>query len=60
MQNLYQQLTSHASKLFGELTVASGRKIYNVSLPHFALLLLFDPNSFIVIEDSIESASALY
>src|SRR5208283_2035135 len=60
MPILYQHLINHITKLLQQVKAGPGARIYNLSIPHFALLLLFETNPFIVIEDSTESAEALY
>lgn len=53
-------MTTHALKVLGNLEVAPVRRIYNLSLPHFALLLSCYDSPFIAVEDSDEAAAALY
>lgn len=60
MPNLHQNLIRHASKLLTNLTESSEGRLYNCSVAHFALLLLCHVGPFVVIEDSPESAQALY
>ena len=60
MPILYQHLINHITKLLQQVKASPGTRIYNLSVPHFALLLLFKTSPFIVIEDSTESADALY
>ncbi|HXW68572.1 MAG TPA: hypothetical protein VEJ88_03110 [Dissulfurispiraceae bacterium] len=60
MPLLYQHLINHFSELLQQVKTSPGTRIYNLSVPHFALFLLFRTDSFIVIEDSTESADALY
>lgn len=60
MSNLYHLLESHAGDIFQRLKESDEKRIYNISIPHLALILLFQKKPFIVIEDSHESASALY
>jgi len=60
MPNLHHNLIQHASKLLKNLTESSEGRLYNCSVAHFALLLLCHDGSFVVIEDSPESALALY
>ena len=60
MPILYQHLINHITKLLPQVKAGPGTRIYNLSIPHFALLLLFETKPFIVIEDSTESADALY
>ncbi len=60
MPILYQHLINHVTELLQQLKSDPGGRIYNLSVPHLALLLLFDISPFVVIEDSTESAAALY
>src|SRR5208282_503067 len=60
LANLYQHLTTHALKLLDNLAVDPVRRIYNLSLPHLALLLSCYQNRFIAIEDTDETARTLY
>src|SRR5208337_353692 len=60
MPILYQHLINHITKLIEQVKTGPGTRIFNLSIPHFALFLLFEANPFIVIEDSTESAEALY
>src|SRR5208283_3334849 len=60
MPNIYQDLSIHALTLLDKLAVDPARRIYNLSLPHFALLLSCYQDQFIVIEDTDEAAGALY
>jgi transcription-repair coupling factor (superfamily II helicase) len=60
MPILYQHLINHITKLLQQVKAGPGTRIYNLSIPHFALLLLFKTNPFVVIENSTESADALY
>jgi transcription-repair coupling factor (superfamily II helicase) len=60
MLNLHRLLENHAGDIFHRLNESREKKIYNISIPHLALILLFQEKPFIVIEDSHESAFALY
>src|SRR5208282_373784 len=60
MPILYQHLINHVTELHQQVKTSPGKGIYNLSVPHFALFLLIKTGSFIVIEDSTESAEALY
>ncbi len=61
MPILYQHLINHITKLLQQVKATGpGTRIYNLSIPDLALLLLFKTGPFIVIEDSTESAEALY
>ncbi len=60
MPGLFQHLKNHITELLRQVKAGPDRRIYNISVPHFALLLIFRTAPFIVIEDSIESAEALY
>ena len=60
MPILYQNLINHITKLLEQAKARPSTRIYNLSVPHFALLLLFETTPFIVIENSTESADALY
>ncbi len=53
-------LQRHIKELSERLKTAEKRRIYNISPPHLALLLLFNDKPFIVIEDSAEAAELLY
>ena len=60
MPGLFQHLKNHITELLQQVKAGPDTRIYNLSVPHFALLLIFKTTPFIVIEDSIESAEALY
>src|SRR5271169_6548941 len=60
MPILYQHLKNHVTDLFQQVKSGPGGRIYNLSVPHLALFLLFNTDPFVVIEDSPESAGALY
>lgn len=60
MSDIFHLLKSHAEQIYERLKVSETKRIYNISVPHLALLLLFHKKPFIVVEDSDESASTLY
>lgn len=60
MAYLNHHLKTHAAEILDNLTVGPVKRIYNLSLPHFALLLSCCHSPFIAVEDSDESAGALY
>jgi transcription-repair coupling factor (superfamily II helicase) len=60
MSDVFHLLKSHAEQIRERLKVSETKRIYNISIPHLALLLLFNEKPFIVVEDSDESASMLY
>ncbi|MCL4490353.1 MAG: transcription-repair coupling factor [Nitrospirae bacterium] len=60
MPSLYHLLRNNTRDINKRLEESGVRRIYNLSLPHLAVFLLFREGSFIVIEDSPESASILY
>ncbi len=60
MPILYRHLINHITKLIEQVKAGPGTRIFNLSIPHLALLVLFRTNPFVVIEGSIESAEALY
>lgn len=53
-------LESHLRELHKNLEASEVKRIYNLSIPHLALLLAFLKKQFIVIEDSDDLASNLY
>lgn len=57
---IFYFLQRHIKKIRERLKTAEKKRIYNLSIPHLALLLLFNERPFIVIEDSDNSASTLY
>ncbi len=60
MTELYRLIKNHAVSLFERLQESNSKKIFNLSIPHHALLLQFHEKPFIVIEDSPENAIKLY
>jgi transcription-repair coupling factor (superfamily II helicase) len=60
MQDIFHLLKIHAEQIYERLKASDVKRIYNISIPHLALLLLFNEKPFIVVEDSHESASAIY
>ncbi|MDI6728524.1 MAG: transcription-repair coupling factor [Thermodesulfovibrionales bacterium] len=60
MPNVFHLLKSHAEQISERLKISETKRIYNISIPHLALLLLFHEKPFVVVEDSDESASMLY
>ncbi|MEW6739321.1 MAG: transcription-repair coupling factor [Nitrospirota bacterium] len=60
MPNVFHLLKSHAEQTYERLKISETKRIYNISISHLALLLLFNEKPFIVVEDSDESASMLY
>lgn len=60
MSELYNLIEEHARCLLQCLKESSHKKIYNLSIPHQALLLHFYEKPFIAIEDSPENALKLY
>ena len=60
MPNVFHLLKSHAGQISKRLKISETKRIYNISISHLALLLLFNEKPFIVVEDSDESASMLY
>ena len=60
MPNVFHLSKSHAGQISGRLKISETKRIYNISISHLALLLLFNEKPFIVVEDSDESASMLY
>jgi transcription-repair coupling factor (superfamily II helicase) len=57
---LQQILARHAEDVLQRLNLSSERRIYNVSIPHFATLLLQSKSGYLVIEDTPEHAEILY
>lgn len=60
MSNFFYLLKTHVQHLEEALQTAEVKRIYNISIPHLALFLLLREKPFVVIEDSAESAFALY
>ncbi|MEW5744490.1 MAG: transcription-repair coupling factor [Nitrospirota bacterium] len=60
MSTVYSLLKSHAEELLERLAAHRERRIYNISTPHLALLLLSVEGPFIVVESSPESARMLH
>lgn len=60
MQDIFHSLKIHAEQIYERLKASNVKKIYNISIPHLALILPFYERPFIAIEDSAESASILY
>ena len=60
MSNIYHTIKNHSNAIFELLKTSEVKKIYNISIPHLALLLQFSEKPFVVIEDSAESALTLY
>ncbi|MFZ5997982.1 MAG: transcription-repair coupling factor [Nitrospirota bacterium] len=60
MSTIYDHLKTHTEDVFRRLEESGVKRIYNLSPPHFALLLAFTRGSFIVIEDSDERARVLH
>lgn len=60
MPELYNLIEKHALHLLQCLKESSHKKLYNLSIPHQALLLHFYEKPFIAIEDSPENALKLY
>ncbi len=58
--DIYQLLKNQYKDVFRRLKESPVKRIYNLSVPHFAFLLSFCEQPFIVIEDSPEIASALH
>ncbi len=60
MSELYRLIEEHAHALIQRLMDSPSKKIYNLSIPHYALLLSFYQKPFIVLESSPENAFRLY
>jgi len=60
MPELLYLLKNHSQKLYKRIKASEAKRIYNISSPHFALMLLFNDKPFIVVEDSAEAAELLY
>jgi transcription-repair coupling factor (superfamily II helicase) len=60
MPELFYLLKNHSQKLQEQIKASEVKRIYNISTPHLALMLLFNDKPFIVVEDSAESAELLY
>ncbi|MFO0753904.1 MAG: transcription-repair coupling factor [Thermodesulfovibrionales bacterium] len=60
MPTLYDLLKENILDLTRRLEESEAKRIYNLSLPHFALFLLFREGPFAVVEDSAETAAALH
>lgn len=60
MSNVFHLFKSHAEQISKHLKISETKRIYNISIPHLALLLLFHEKPFVMVEDSDESASMLY
>jgi transcription-repair coupling factor (superfamily II helicase) len=60
MSELYTLIHDHASQILNRLKESTVKKIYNLSIPHFAMILQFLGKPFIAIEDSPEKAFRLY
>lgn len=60
MSELYKLIHDHATQILNQLKESTVKKIYNLSIPHFALILQFLGKPFIAIEDSPEKALRLY
>lgn len=60
MPELFYLLKNHSQKLHERIKASEIKRIYNISSPHLALMLLFNDKPFIVVEDSAETAELLY
>jgi transcription-repair coupling factor (superfamily II helicase) len=60
MSTLYTLFKNNVDDMDRRLEECGARRIYNLSIPHFALFLLFRQRPFIVIEESAASAAALH
>ena len=60
MSDILNLLKDHFFALHQRLKDSDEKRVYNLSLPHMALLLLFHDKPFIAVEDSPESAVTLY
>jgi transcription-repair coupling factor (superfamily II helicase) len=60
MPDILRTLKGHIKSLREQPSLAETKRIYNISIPHLALMLLFNKRPFIAIEDSEENASRLY
>ncbi len=60
MPDIFHLLKKYASELDERLSLSETKRIYNISIPHLALLLSFYKKPFIVIEDSEDAALKLY
>lgn len=60
MSDVFHSLKEHAEQIHERLKSSDVKRICNISISHFALLLPFNEKPFIVIEDSAESALMLY
>lgn len=60
MATLYSLLKNDIDDINRRLEESGAQRIYNLSIPHFALFLLFRRRPFIVIEESPAAASSLH
>ena len=60
MPDIFHLLENHTKQIYKRLKTSETKRIYNISIPRLALLLLFNEKPFIVVEASDESASTLY
>ena len=60
MSEIYRLIEAHAKALTQRLEESPFKKIYNLSIPHYALFLAFYKRPFVVLEDSYENALRLY
>lgn len=60
MPDIFHLLENHTKQIYKRLKTSETKRIYNISIPRLALLLLFNEKPFIVVEDSAETASILY
>ncbi len=60
MPTINRLFESNTREIHERLEESPVKRIYNISLPHLALLLSFHKKDFVVIEDSAESAAVLY
>lgn len=60
MSELFAHIHSHALRIFKRLKESPIKKIYNLSIPHLAMILQFHDKPSLIIEDSPENAYRLY
>jgi transcription-repair coupling factor (superfamily II helicase) len=60
MPNINDIISAHMAGLNMRLAKSNAARIYNLSVPHFALMLSCRDLPFIIVESSTESAQALY
>lgn len=60
MPTLFNLLKTRAEQIHEGLKNAKKKRIYNISIPYLAILLLFGEKTLFVLEDSDDSATKLY